>query len=299
MSNQDLDVDLLEQLPLWYRDILDYQEICTTEQEEFDLLAAEIRAVADNFFFQTMGLDGVEMWEQIFRITPDPTTEDLEFRRFRVLNRISSRAPYTMNFLRQKLDEFIGSGNWTVRMDYPNYTLYVEASAENQMYATELLITIGRIKPAHIAFINTPIVQSELAMTEEIAESQSRWNYRLGTWALFSVPFRSTFNEEVIKVPQTPSIQPKLLSDVAGFVSSDVVAARVNGAVVISALQKTTAGNTLTITYDVLPAQASEITKLELLDGSGNALTATNVYTPVGNDGVQLKHTIPVKEGLQ
>lgn len=299
MPNPDLDIDLLEQLPFWYRDILDYQEICTTEQEEFDLLALEIQAVADNFFFQTMGQAGVEMWEQIFKITPDPTTEDLEFRRFRVLNRISSRAPYTMNFLRKKLDELIGPGNWTIRMDYPNYTLYVEASAENQVYATELLITIGRIKPAHIAFVNTPIVQSEITMTEEIAESQSKWNYRLGTWALFSAPFRSTENEEVIKVPQTPSIQPQLLSDVAGFVSDDVVAARVNGTVVINDIQKTTAGNTLTVTYEVFPTQVPEITKLELLNSSGSALTVTSVYTPVGNDGVQLKHTIPVKEGLQ
>lgn len=299
MVNQDLNIELLELLPPWYREILDYQEICQSEQEQFDLLAAEIQAVSNNFFFQTMGFDGVEMWEQIFHIKPNPVAEDLEFRRFRVLTRISSRAPFTMNFLRTKLDQIIGPGNWTMRMDYPNYTLYVESGAKNQMYATELLINIGRIKPAHIAFVNTTLIQSELILTEEISQAQSQWNYRLGTWALFSAPFISTSSEEVIKVPQTPSIQERLLSDVAGFVSDDVAAARVNGTVIINAINKSTDGTILTITYDVLPNQASEISKLELLDASGNVLTSTDVYTHVGNDGVQLKHTIPVKEGTQ
>ena len=133
MNNPDLNIDLLEQLPPWYREVLDYQEICRTEQQEFDALAQEITSVGDNFFFQTMNLSAVEMWENIFGIVPNPETEDLAFRRFRILNRVSSRPPYTMAFLSQKLDEIIGPGNWTVRMDYANYTLYIESSAENQL----------------------------------------------------------------------------------------------------------------------------------------------------------------------
>ena len=49
MSNPDLNIDLLSLLPPWYREILDYQEICKTEQEEIDALANEIVAVGDNF----------------------------------------------------------------------------------------------------------------------------------------------------------------------------------------------------------------------------------------------------------
>lgn len=297
MNNPDLNIDLLEQLPPWYREVLDYQEICQTEQQELDALALEINAVGNNFFFQTMDLSAVEMWESILGIIPNPETEDLAFRRFRLLNRISSRPPYTMAFLSKKLDEIIGPGNWAVRMDYPSYTLYIESSAENQLYAAELAVTIGKIKPAHIVYTNTPLVQGGLKLSETISGALTRWNYRLGTWTLYSAPFRTTYPEEVIKVGETPSIQPRLLAGVADFVSGDVVSARLNGTVTVTTITKTVSENILTVIYDVTAAQAAEITKVELLDAEGEPLTSSEVYVPVGSDGIQMKHTIPVKEG--
>ena len=64
--------------------MLDYQQICGAEQEQFDALAREINAVADSFFFQTMDASAVSLWEQIFEIIPNPSTETLAFRRARV-----------------------------------------------------------------------------------------------------------------------------------------------------------------------------------------------------------------------
>ena len=86
----ELDVEMLKLLPPWYREILDYQEICQTEEAQLEALAGEIMSVADNFFFQTMDLSAIEMWERIFGIVPNPQTEDVEFRRYRVLNRITT-----------------------------------------------------------------------------------------------------------------------------------------------------------------------------------------------------------------
>lgn len=51
----DLDVQLLEQLPPWYQNILDYQKLCSTEQEQFEALAAAITQVADQFLFSDNG----------------------------------------------------------------------------------------------------------------------------------------------------------------------------------------------------------------------------------------------------
>ena len=49
MNSYGLDSSLLELLPPWYRNILDYQEICQTEEEQFEALAQEISGVGDNF----------------------------------------------------------------------------------------------------------------------------------------------------------------------------------------------------------------------------------------------------------
>lgn len=293
----ELDYEMLKLLPPWYREILDYQEICQTEEAQLEALAGEITSVADNFFFQTMDLSAIEMWENIFHIVPNPQTEDVEFRRYRVLNRITTKPPYTLGFLYQKLDELIGPGLWEVNVDYPNYTLYIESSAQNQNYAQEVAFTINRIKPAHIVYVNTPFIQSGLLLSEQIERLIRTYNYKLGSWALGQLPFATDGENEVVKMPETPSIQQALLTGVADFVSGDVASARINGTISITALTKSVAGNILTITYTVAAAQASEITSVELLDADGDVLTSSQVYVPVG-DSIVMKHTIPVNEGV-
>lgn len=297
MNPIKLDTQLCQQLPPWYREVLDYQQICQTETAQFEALAQEITGVAENFFFRAMGLSGVEMWEQIFHIVPNPQTEDLEFRRYRVLNRITTKPPYTLGFLYQKLDELIGPGLWEVNVDYPNYTLYIESSAQNQNYATEVAFTINRIKPAHIVYVNTPFIQSGILLSEQIERLNRVYNYKLGLWALGQLPFATDQDSEVVKLPETPSIQQTLLTGVANFVSGDVASARINGTISITSLNKSVENNILTITYTVANSQTSEITSVELLDAEGDVLTSSTVYVPVG-DTIVMKHTIPVSEGV-
>lgn len=297
MNPIELDADLLALLPPWYREVLDYQELCRTETAQFEALADEIIGVADNFFFQTMDEGAVSMWEQVFQIVPNPSTESLDFRRARVLNRITTRPPYTLGFLYQKLDELIGPGEWTVTVDYPNYTLYIESAAQNQNYATELAFTINRIKPAHIVWVNSPFVRTGLLLSETISSAQRTYNYKLGSWELGLLPFATDGPEGVIKMPETPSIRQALLTGVANFVSGDVASARVNGTIPIADLTKSVEGAELTVTYTVLPSQTTEITALELLDGEGNVLTSSTVYIPVTTN-VVMKHIIPVAEGV-
>lgn len=297
MRKYELDTDLLSLLPPWYRAILDYQEIGQTEQAQFEALAAEIVGVADNFFFQTMDENTVSQWEQIFGIIPNPDTESLAFRRARVLNRVSTRPPFTLSFLYQKLDELIGPDIWTVTVDYPNYTLYIESSAENQQYATEVAYTINRIKPAHVVYVNTPYVRTGLLLSETIELSQRVFNYKLGSWGLGVLPFATEQGQGVIKMPATPSIQPALLEQTAGFVSGDIAKARVNGTIEITELTKNVTGSTLTLTYTVAPSQTEAVTKAELLTANGTVLTASTVYVPVSSATI-LKHIIPVSEGV-
>lgn len=292
-----LDTQLLPLLPPWYREILDYQEICQTEQEQFEALAEEITAVADNFFFQTMDAGAVSQWEQIFGIIPNPAVESLEFRRARVLNRVSTRPPFTLGFLYQKLDELIGPGGWTVTVDYPNYTLYIESSAENQQYATEVAYTVNKIKPAHIVYVNTPYLRSGLLLSESIELSQLTYHYQLGSWGLGVQPFATEQGQGVIKMPTTPSIQQALLTGVAGFVSGDIASARINGTVSVPDIEKTVDGSVLTVTYTVTQAQAETITQVELLGSDGTVLTSSTVYVPVTGSTI-MKHTIPVSEGV-
>ena len=297
MNNLEFDYDLLSLLPPWYREILDYQVICKTEAQQFELLAQEIVAIADNFFFQTMDEGSVLQWEQILGIVANPSTETLDFRRARLINRISLRPPFTLGFLYQRLDELIGPGQWQVTVDYPNYALYIKSYAQDQSYATELSVTIGRIKPAHIVYVNTPYVRTGILLSETIELSQRIYNYKLGAWGLGVLPFAEEEGQGVIKMPETPSIQAALLTDTANFVSGDIASARINGSIAISSISKTVTGSTLEVTYTVTQSQTDAITSAELLDADGNVLTSSTVYVPVSESTI-MKHIIPVAEGV-
>ena len=298
MNNLELDYLPCEQLPPWYREVLDYQQMCNTIGAQFALLAEEINRVADNFFLQTMDLETVQMWEGIFRIVANPATESLQFRRDRIINRISMRPPFTLRFLYQKLDELIGPGLWNVTVDYPNYALYIESNVDGQGYSRELIYTINHIKPAHITFINSPVAMSGVVLSERVSEISYTWNYVLnGQWLLGQEPFADEEEVQVIKLPQTPSIQSALLTGIADFVSGDVAAARLNGSIMVENINKSVSGSTLTITYQVTQAMTTEITQVELLAADGTVLTSMSAYVPVTETAV-IKHVIPVQEGI-
>lgn len=292
----EVNTNIIDYLPYWFRDIIEYQEICETESEQLSALADEMHAVADNFFFQTMDESAINMWEQVLGIVPNPQTEDLDFRRFRVLNRLTTKPPFTLGFLYQKLDELIGPGLWTVTVDYPNYTLYIESSSENQNYFTEIAYTINKIKPAHIVFINKPLTVTGITVDESVELTDLQWNYILdGTWLLGKKPFVTRNVLEVITTPAQDTVQTALLNATAESVINTVASARVNGTVAISTLTKETDGNTAVIQYTVTEAQAATVTQLELLDSGGNVLTTSTVYVPIEGEAV-FTHKIPVEE---
>lgn len=298
-STYRFDTQLLPLLPPWYREIQDYQQICGTEQTELELVTQWAQKVGDNFAFQSMDSAALSEWEAVFGLVADPQKESLAFRRTRLINRISSTPPFTLEFLRGKLDELIGPGAWTVRVDYPNYTLYVESSAQNQSYAVEVAYTVGRIKPAHMVFINTPYLREPVLLSERIFSAYREYNYRLGAWGLGMGPFAAETEKGVIKLPTAKSVQPTLLAATAGFLAGNVATARLNGAVVIPAgsLTKTVEGETLTVTYPVSAQEVTEITQLELLDADGAVLTSAAAYVPV-EAGTVIKHVLPVTEGV-
>lgn len=294
----ELDTDLLALLPPWYRRILDYQQLCLAEGKELEALAAAITAVGDNLFFQTMDEGAVRRWERVFRILPDPETETLEFRRARLISRIATQPPFTLEFLKRKLDELVGPGLWAVTVDYPNYTLYIESAAKNQSYAQEIAVTLHHIKPAHMVYVNRPLVRDALLLSHQASVGRPIYNYQLGAWALGALPFASLQDLGVIILPEQPSIQPALLSDTAAFAAADVAAVRLNGTVSLPGdeISKTVQGGTVTLEYTVTAAQVPAVNRVELLNADGETLASGAVYVPVEGP-VLFKHTITVKEG--
>ena len=292
------ETNICKYYPHWFRRILDFQALCQTEGEELRVMAEAMDQVRQNLYVQTMDEGATAEWESIFRIVATPATESLEFRRDRVLNRLSMRPPFTLTYLYQRLDALFGPGNWEVEMDYPNATLYIEAAVEDQQYFSELSATMDIVKPCHIVYISRPRVSAVLLLSEEIALTKGRYNYRLGSWALGQLPFRSQDKEEIVKMATQPSIQPAFLNQTAAFVADDVQSVRINGTVLISDLSHSSAGNVGTVGYTILKTLVQEVTLIELLDAAGTVLASSTVYVPINEDKVAFRHRFTVKEGI-
>lgn len=291
------DTDICQYWPRWFREILDFQALCQTEGEELRVMARFMDRVRANLFVQTMDEQTTADWEKIFRIVPNPLTETLQFRRDRILNRLSMHPPFTLTFLYQRLDALFGPGNWEVEVDYPNYTLYIEADVNDQQYFSEMSVTMDLIKPCHIVYISRPRVAAGFLVSESVRRFVGEYNYILGRWKLGALPFYSATSEEEIKMAAKPSIQQAFLDQAASFVVGDIQSVRINGDILITALSKSTVGNVGSVGYRVLKSQTEEVTRIELLDRAGTVLTTSSVSVPVTEDTVAFRHAFIVKEG--
>ena len=291
----EIDTGLMKALPDYYKGIADYEQILNSEEAELDILAAFIQQVHSNYYLQTMDEATTQSWEELLNIPP-ASDASLSFRRQRVLNRITTRPPFSLGFLYKKLDELIGPGKWEVALDYDDYTLYIETAAESQDYAIEVAYTVNQIKPAHIVYINRALLSDIMLLSETIGASVITQNYRLGSWALGSGPFAQEGAEVNYKMATTRSLTDTLINAVAGFVSSDVAKTRINSSSVITTLTKSTSSGVLTVQYVVPSGTVNTITKVELLDSSNNVLTSSTVYIPAAT-AVEMKHRIITQEG--
>ena len=286
-----------ELFPSVYNGVLEISVLSETDDVLLDQSLAKLERAQLNQFILTADEETISVYEKMFSILANPTTETLQFRRERILNRMSLQPPFTMRWLQNKLDGIIGVGKWNAYVDYANRTLYVESFVVNQQWFNELRITINRIKPCNLVFVNKPLIMADVVANETIVSATQHYNYILGQWQLGQGPFATTDPEEVIKLPSVNSINPNLLADVASFSATDVVAVRLNGSVKLSDFTtKAGQGTTTIVEYEVKPAQTSEITQIELLGTGDRVLTASAVYIPV-TEAVICKHTINFKEG--
>ena len=269
------------------------------EDNLFSKLMDEYIRGRDNQYILTADEYGIRIFEDIINIVPDPSTETLDFRRQRLINRFRTQPPFTFRWLQGKLNEIIGVGKWNAWVDNENYTLYIESSAEDQKWFQEISITVNNTKPANIIFINRPLVVHNVFTNETINLKELIWNYRLGTiWKLGEKPFISYNDKGVIVLATTPSIQQAMLNKLATFSVTEIAKVRINGTYIITDFEvKSASANVVTVQYNVRTESGiTNVTRIELLDSANNVLTLSNVYIPLVL-GVNLKHTILVKEG--
>lgn len=280
----------------YYKDNIEAQEIKKVLEYFKGTLEEELEKLRKNQYLLTADEVGIAQAEQDFEIIPDLENEDLEERRKRVILRNSTKPPYTFRYLKSRLDEIFGAGNYEFKRDIAARSIIVETAVENAFLFIEISLMINKLKPANMIYLNSPFLVHEIGVSEEIWTARLVYNYRLGTtWILGQSPFFSEANEEIVKMANEQSITAEYLNKIAISSINEVVAVKLNNSVMISSLQKIAEGNIGLISYTVQNIQASEITKIELLGETNKILASANIYVPVGEQ-VKIKHKILIRE---
>lgn len=289
-----------EYIPDIYKRVDEFNEILNAQEILKLLFLKNCNDVENNQFLSTLTIEGVKSYEKLLNIIPNTSIESLEFRRSRIKNRLTTMPPFTKNFLYDKLNDIIGKNKFNMYVDYENYTLYIESSADNQNWFIETQITINSIKPANIVFINKPLISDYVLLSEQIGLTGIVYNYRLGTtWILGKTSFSTEEDKGVIKMANVSSIKESFLSDIAVSTKDIISSVRVNGTKLItgSDITKTITATSLILEYSIKTSyNITEVTLLEFLDSNSNVLTSASVYVPIVSDSV-FKHTINFKEG--
>lgn len=285
--------------PHYEREIFEFKEIARVESAQLDGADTQREKIFLNQFVLTADADGLTMFENLYNIISEPT-DTLEFRRERILLRIQLQPPFTLRYLKQQLDKIIGAGKYTIDIDYNNYTLTVSSAAENQSYAQEVAVVIGKIKPANIVFVSRPLVVQGLFENETITNIPLQFNYRLGTrWNLGQKPFKSRGAREVIKMATINSLTNDLLSDTAVFINSIISKIIINDNIIINDfITKKVTDNIVELEYNVNnDLGVNFINRLRVCKKDGTVLTDATVYIPVVGETL-VNHKITVKEGV-
>lgn len=130
---------LLDYLPLVFKGIKEFKEICKSEDIELEKIKKIIENEIDNQFIITSDLQGIKRFEKMLNIIP-LDNESLEERRFKVLTRWNNEIPYTFKVLVNKLNAICGVDGYKIKIKDLTVTVLIELVNKNQFEEVKRLL---------------------------------------------------------------------------------------------------------------------------------------------------------------
>lgn len=172
-------MSLKELAPDWYENIKEFNILFDVEDKLIQETNENINKVKQNQWIQTADEQTIYFHEQLLGILVNPETEDLEFRKQRILNRLQSTPPFTVSYLQDHLNRIFGKENYLLIINYDDYQMVLETAAENANWFLEAQTIIHKVKPANIFYIQSPTYLQEITLVETGAIAPLTY-FRLG-----------------------------------------------------------------------------------------------------------------------
>ncbi|WP_291292328.1 putative phage tail protein [Enterococcus sp.] len=159
-------MNLKELVPNWYEDIREFDVLFAVEEAMIQEIDEKVKKVKDNQWIQTADEQTIYFHEELLGILANPEVEDLAFRKQRILNRLQSKPPFTVTYLKEQLNKVFGKDNYLLVINYDDYQIILETATENANWFIEAQSLINKVKPANIVYIQRPTYHEKIEILE-------------------------------------------------------------------------------------------------------------------------------------
>ena len=139
---------LIDRWPNFLQDILEFRKIAEAEQPEFDNAAQAVENLHQEFSHFHSDRDWSSPAGAGFWVSQRAPGDTLAQRRSRIQTRYLSQLPYTYRNRLRYLAQI--SGDFTVNLDYANYTLYLDILLTGYEQKEALFAVLADMLPANI-----------------------------------------------------------------------------------------------------------------------------------------------------
>lgn len=219
---------------------------------------------------------GLSWWEQAYGITP-ASGQTEEQRRTRILGKIRGQGVATVALIQATAGAYVDAA--VSVEEHPNefrFTVIFDQIGAQLPEPEEMTDALNEIKPAHLTFDYLYLYHTSdtVGIFQELKQTGFVYYYKM--------PFllgKNPFGREETEVPVdiTSSIQQHLLDGAATWTVEQIASVRINGSTIISDFEtKESAGGVVTVSYLLQQESVPTLSKVELLDGSGQVLASAS-----------------------
>jgi len=116
-------------VPSLYDNNVEYLNIIYTEENELEnKLKIGLENIFKDTFAKVATKNGIENWEKLLNIELDSNKDNLEYRRNKILTKMSTTVPLTYRWLEESLTKLIGKNNYTINLNNAEYILTINVA---------------------------------------------------------------------------------------------------------------------------------------------------------------------------
>jgi len=140
-------------VPILYEDNIEMNALINAEEVELENKTKTLLTNAFNDNFPSKATkNGIEKFEKLLKIQRDANNDSLEYRRNKVITKLTTTFPLTLKWLKDSLNGYIGAGNYEIQLDSANYDLLIKCSNIFDDTLTTLYNYYRPLIPANLTF---------------------------------------------------------------------------------------------------------------------------------------------------